>query len=529
MEQVIAKLVSPTTSTLDRYKIQLSTPKSIQQDIYIHGKENDVKFKSSIKVIKCSNVSIDIEPDFIELDTNGSLSSEYLKVSFSTFDFIPSKVYVILASLPDKKNFGYDEEIRDFKLIRSGRKNKIYFTYPQNGQKLSDLINTSLIGKSQSITLGVILESVDNFNVNVNNINNNDNFFDNFSSTFKILRKEDISMERLQFLGIEDSYGKTSITYKNQLTSIKKIDQYSIYYDETNHITTLTFDDTSQISNFLKSKASSYFNNKYNIHQNSILLAIDKTTLKYDRFLVSKSKTITGSTETEIQIYGDIYNDIYGKELILTNFFPSHYVVKSQSQDETKESQIKIQGYNYNKISISNVDVLEHIYSNSKIYVEFIDNILTKYIISKPLTIDRSEISAYIDDNTTTEISQNESAHMANITFFKNFLNNNFIFWNPIQIIDEIMSVKNNFYIKIESNRTINNIMGYVKIGNNKANFSLDGMNQNYIYSTTSNPYVKSVKIDLENINSTVNKDYIYYNILIYDEENNIKRITNVI
>jgi len=531
VDQITAKLVSPDNITLERYKILLNTPPSIQQDIYIHGTENNVKFKSSLKIIKCSNISIDIEPDFIELDTDGSLNSEYLKVSFSTFDFVPSKVYVILSSLPDKRNFGYDEEIRDFKLIRSGRKNKLYFTYPQNGLKLSDLIDTSRITKSQSITLGVILESVDNFNVNVNNINNNENFFDNFSSTFKIIKKDDISMERLEFLGTEDINGNTSITYQNQLTSIIRIDQYSLNYDETNHITTLTFEDKNSINNFLKNKASAYFNNKYNIYQNSTLLAIDKTTLKYERFLISQSTTNTESTE--IKIYGDIYNNIYNKELILTNFFPSHYVVKSQSEDETKESQIKIKGYNYNKILISNTDVLEHIYPSSKIYVEFTDNILTKYIINKQLTIDRSEIAAYIDDDTTTEISQNDDAYMVSITFFKNFLQDNnsnkFMFWNPCQIIDEIISVKNNFYIKIESNKTISKIMGYIKVGNNKANFNLDGTNQNYIFSSTSNPYVKSIQIDSTNIDSQVTKDYIYYNISVYDEENNIKRIANVI
>lgn len=489
----------PDLSGFFRLAVELPSGNT-KQKISVSGVDRGNDFIVSDEVIICSSVHIDTYPSTILINDDFILSNEKIKVSFDTYSFTPTGIYATLGIVNGDNVYQtliHDEnKITDFTWSNYGNKNTFTFDFPQNG-KLSDIIDATNM-PSSSQPLIIILEMKDN-NYSVNNFKqlSSNNIINNFSSPIRFIKSSDFVISMDSILGDEDIAGLI-----NFRLSISKINAFGIV-DSTAAIsenknpndTNIEFSNyKNTYADFLTSSLSTKYqsNKEVGLLKSGILFI--KESVKNKSFLISKSRHSEEPVGyTNITIDGNIKDKLFNndgtiKEVIVSDFLPLSYRIKSDREDYSEERKLKINSITNGQIAYEPIYAGGSILDDGDLYIELIDNITGASIIKNigPSIEDRSKVLT----STTSNVSD---AYHVSYTFYEKLDLERGIFWKPIlPASDGTIGMSNSLnviYIRLESNREIKNIQGYLALGNNIMDIILqetgnEGNNQELISNT---------------------------------------------
>lgn len=473
---------SPDGSGFYRVGAQLP-PGNSRHIITIEGHDLGSRFSTVDEIIICSSSLVEVYPRIILIDDNGNFNHEKITVKFNTDEFTPTNIYATLGILKGDKEYhllNYEEnKIKKFKRTSNGKKNDFVFEFPQGDQKLSDLFGkynsenieeTTISSMSQPLTIILEIQEDENYKVINHKQLSSVNLANKFSSPVKFIKSSDFYINSNNIIGNEDVPGliifeldiKKTTGYGIPSKSEYKID--FIQESNDNKITSIQFIGYKQ--NYIDFLNSDNFekdyipNNEVNLLQSGYLIIpeIEKTFI-IDRSLQSGSLT-TIIIDENISEYLVKKDGTY-YDMIVSDFIPSHYRIRSDRGDSSEKNKLKIKNYDENYISFETIFGTDTILDDGNIYIELIDEI-TNISVVKKIDIDRNRVLT----STTSSVSDE---YVVSSIFFTDFDPNREIFWNPILTApdgDLGISSKNNIvYLRLGSSRKIDSIRGFIKIG----------------------------------------------------------------
>ena len=471
---------SPDRSGFYRVAAELP-PGNAKHAVIINGQDLGSKFSAIDDIIICSNSFVEVYPQVILVDDNGKLSHEKITVSFNTDEFTPMGIYATLGILKGDNMFyllNYDEhKVNIFERSLQGTKNKFVFEFPQGNRKLSDLFgehpdtgNSLISSMSQPLVVILEVEQVKNYKVSNHKQLSSSNLANSFSSPVKFVKSSDFTLSVRNIIGDEDSPGLITFELNISKTSGYGLPLFSnsltIQKAQDGQVTSIQFSGYKpDFPEFINSNAfeKSYSSNtEVNLLQGGVLYLpeLGKT------FVIERSTT-TNANSTII-IDENIISDITNKggsyyNMIVSDYLPTHYRIRSDRGDSSSKYKLKISSYDFSSINYETIFVTDSILDDSNVYIELIDDISGVSVVKK-IDIDRSQVL------TSTSSSLSDEYVVSSI-FFTDFDAAREIFWNPIlTAMDGDLGVSSKdkiVYLRLGSNREIDKLTGFITIGSN--------------------------------------------------------------
>lgn len=475
----------PDLSGFFRLAVELPSGNT-RQTVTVAGSDRGNDFIISDNVIICSSIYVDSYPNLILIDDDNNLSHEKIKIKFDTYGFTPTGIYATLGIVKGDNCFQsliHDEnKITDFKWANYGEKNQFTFEFPQNG-KLSDLFNIENLDSSSQPLIVILEMKESNYSVNNHKQLSSSNLINNFSTPVKFIRNDDYKIVMDSILGDENIAGLINfrlLLRKDRSFGI--IDSSSTIVEDNNpDETNIIFSGyNNRFLDFLSTSLSrKYISNKeFGLLKSGSLYIHDKEKPKL--FTIKSSRRNQSSNgESTLTIDGHIKkymfnNDGTMKTIIVTDFLPLSYRIRSDRDDYEESKSLKIKSISNSSIEYEPIFAGGSILDDGDLYIELIDKTNSTSAVKNigPNEENRSKVLT----STTSDISD---AYFVSSTFYEKFDSNRSIFWKPIlPATDGTVGMSNDLgivYIRLESNRPIDRIQGFLALGGNVMDIILEG------------------------------------------------------
>ncbi len=464
-------------------------PGNTKHMITVFGQDLGARFYASDKVIICNDVFIDAYPQMLMVDGDGNLNHEKINISFETEEFTPTGIYVTFGILEgDRKYFSLshkENEITDITRTINGTKNTFSFLFPQGDKKLSDLlISKNLFSGSYPLTIILTINQEKNYIISNQKQVSTENLSDRFSVPIRVINTKDFSILTSNILGDEDTPGLINFEVDLLKTSgfglpgkpgfpINSLQSFN-----SGTQTVLEFDGyKSTFSLFLNNNFENDYvpNTEINLFKSGVVYVPGNNE---KRFVIEKSTNINSAdnTNTMLIIDDNIVSEIKNKDIIVTDFLPTHYRIKSDSGDVSSKKEVKVKSYTSDAIVFEKIYVSGSIIDNSNLYIELIDD-TTGISALMGIPIDRSQVLT----STTSDLSDK---YTVSSIFYNYFDETREIFWEPIlPAFDGSLGISSNndvVYLKLDSSREISTIEGSLLIGT-----TLVGVDMNSVTTET--------------------------------------------
>lgn len=464
------------------FRLAVSLPSgNTKHKVVVSGQDLGEQFIALDDVIICNDIFISADPNYLTVEENGSINAEQFNIYFETEGFTPTGIYATFGILKGDKTFfsllHKENEITDFKRSINGNKNMFSFSFPQNGKTISDLaITENMFSGTYPLLVILKMDQGDNYIVSNQQQLSSETLANNFSYPIKVINSSDLFPVVKNILGDEDTPGLINF----EMDIVKKssyglpgksgftISSLSSFNENTQTILQFSgykssFDDFLNDENFDHQYIP---NTEFNILKSGVVYVPEID----ERFIIEKSSnTNSPSGNTTVIIDDNVVSKLKGKDIIVTDFLPTHFRIKSDTQGVSKTEKLEIKEYDSGSIRYKTIYATGSIVDNSNLYIELIDDYID-FSILKKIDIDRNDVLT----STTSDVSDK---YFVSSIFYNKYDSDREIFWSPIIPANDgslgITSNNDVVYLKLESTRPIANIEGYVQVGDNLVNLSL--------------------------------------------------------